>query len=225
MKVGTPFFLSIDGGDGAGKTSHLSAIVETLKSLGHEVVQTREPGGTPLAEKIRGLMLHDDMDPTTEAMLAFAARRDHLVRVIEPALAAGKVVVSDRFSDASFAFQGWGRNFDLGHMHTLEKMAQTGAGTNPTLFRKPDLTFWFDVSPEIAKARLLGARVPDRFEAQNYQFFTAVRNGYASRMQEDPDRIVRINADLTPNEVWQQVEESLHEKLQKMAAKTAHPKP
>ena len=118
----TGLFISFEGIDGAGKSSHIEALAQAFRDQGRVVTLTREPGGTPLAEKLRALMLHDAMDPLTEALIAFAARRDHLVQVIEPALARGEVVICDRFTDATFAYQGAGRGFDLGQLATLERM-------------------------------------------------------------------------------------------------------
>jgi dTMP kinase len=134
-----------------------------------------------LAEKLRELVLSDPMDALTEALLIFAARRDHLCQVIEPALARGDVVLCDRFTDATFAYQGAGRGFDVGLLSVLERMAQTGVAPQPDLMREPDLTVWFDLPPEVAAERLVGARVPDRFEAQPVAFFQRVAQGYADR--------------------------------------------
>ena len=131
-------FISAEGIDGAGKTTHLDTVDAWLRQRGHPVLRTREPGGTPLAEALRELVLHQPMDPLTEALLVFAARRDHLCEVIEPALAAGTWVLCDRFTDATFAYQGGGRGFDLQVLATLETWVQQG--------RQPDLTLWFDLS-------------------------------------------------------------------------------
>jgi dTMP kinase len=179
-------FITFEGIDGAGKTTHIEATVAAFRSQGREVRQTREPGGTPLAEKLRTLVLNEAMDPLTEALLIFAARRDHLQQVIEPALARGEVVVCDRFTDATFAYQGGGRGFDLATLSHLERMVQ-GA-------RQPDLTVWFDLDPQVAAARLADARLPDRFESQPLAFFQAVAQAYAARAQEATQRFVRIDA-------------------------------
>ena len=184
-------FISFEGIDGAGKSTHIEALAQALQSQDHRVVLTREPGGTPLAEKLRALVLNDPMDAMTEALLVFAARRDHLQNIIEPALARGDVVLCDRFTDATFAYQGAGRGFDLTMLRTLETWVQGRAGA---ILRQPDLTYWFDLDPAVAAQRLSGARLPDKFEAQPVAFFEAVRSGYAARMAQDPRRFARIEA-------------------------------
>lgn len=185
--MSTGRFITFEGIDGAGKTTHLDALERIWREAGHEVVRTREPGGTPLAEQLRGLFLHEPMDSLTEALLVFAARRDHLTQVIEPALARGAWVLCDRFTDATFAYQGGGRGFDLSVLTTLESWVQGG--------RQPDLTFLFDLPPAVAAARLVGARQPDRFEAQDQVFFERVREMYLTRMAQHPERFVLIQAD------------------------------
>ena len=191
-------FISFEGIDGAGKSTHIEALASALRAQGRTVLLTREPGGTPLAEKLRALLLHDAMDPLCEALLMFAARRDHLVQVIEPALARGEVVLCDRFTDATFAYQGHGRGFDLGTLRTLEQWVQT---TPKRGLRQPDLTLWFDLDPALAAERLAGARVPDKFESQPIDFFRRVAAGYADRMARDPGRFARIPAQGTLDEV------------------------
>lgn len=205
----TGLFISFEGIDGAGKSSHIAALAQAFQNAGRTVTLTREPGGTPLAEKLRDLLLHDAMDPLTEALIAFAARRDHLVNVIEPALARGDVVVSDRFTDATFAYQGAGRGFDWAQLTVLERMAQTGAGADAGLMREPDLTIWFDLPAAVAAERLAAARVPDRFEAQPQDFFAAVASGYARRCEAAPLRFARIDAHQSRDAVWQQVADVL----------------
>ena len=198
-------FISFEGIDGAGKSSHIDALTQAFQDAGRVVTRTREPGGTPLAEQLRGLLLHTQMDPVTEALLAFAARKDHLVQVIEPALARGEVVVSDRFSDATFAYQGGGRGVDWQQLQALEQMVQqTQSGPNQSL-REPDLTIWFDLPAEVAAQRLAGARVPDKFESQPQAFFAAVAQGYARRYAQSPQRFARIDANQPREQVWQQV--------------------
>lgn len=179
-------FITLEGIDGAGKSSHLERIAVRVKRLGRELVQTREPGGSPLAEALREQILHAPMDALTESLLIFAARRDHLLTVIEPALARGAVVVCDRFTDATFAYQGHGRGFDLDVLQTLSSWVQQG--------REPDLTLWFDLDPAEAARRLSAARVPDRFEREPRAFFSAVAAGYAERAAAAPQRFVRIDA-------------------------------
>ena len=192
-------FLSFEGIDGAGKSSHIEALAEAFRAAGRSVVLTREPGGTPLAEKIRTLALHEPMDALTEALLMFAARRDHLAQVIVPALARGAVLLCDRFTDATFAYQGGGRGFDWDSLLILERLAQTLSGPEADSIQKtvlqPDLTLWFDLPPAVAARRLAAAREPDRFEAQPTAFFEAVRAGYARRAREDAARFARIDAD------------------------------
>jgi dTMP kinase len=184
-------FISFEGIDGAGKSTHIERVAAMFRQAGRAVVLTREPGGTHLSEKLRELVLHEPMDALTEALLMFAARREHLVQVIEPALARGDVVLCDRFTDATFAYQGGGRGFDWQVLAQLERMVQ--ALPNGDL-RQPDLTVWFDLDPQIAAERLATARVPDKFESQPADFFAAVRAGYAMRQAEMPDRFARIDA-------------------------------
>ena len=199
----TGLFISFEGIDGAGKSTHIQALVQAFEAQGRRVTLTREPGGTPLAEKLRALVLNDAMDPLCEALLMFAARRDHLQQVIEPALARGDVVLCDRFTDATFAYQGHGRGFDLSVLGTLEHWVQD-RGPNQGI-RQPDLTLWFDLDPAVAAVRLAGARAPDRFESESGAFFARVASGYAARAQADPRRFARIPADQTPEQVSQAV--------------------
>ncbi|MDP9974489.1 dTMP kinase [Variovorax paradoxus] len=201
-------FLTLEGIDGAGKSSHLDAMEALFKARGRTVVRTREPGGTPLAETLRGLVLEQAMDPLTESLLVFAARRDHIVQVIEPALARGDVVLCDRFTDATFAYQGAGRDFDTQLLSTLEQWVQGGRGAAGQLLQ-PHITLWFDLAPEIAAERLAGARLPDKFESQPVEFFRRVAAGYAARAAADAQRFVRIDASQTRDQVWQQVETAL----------------
>ena len=196
------WFISFEGIDGAGKSTHIEGLAQWFKSRGHVVTLTREPGGTPLAEKFRELALHESMDPLTEALVMFAARREHLVQVIEPALARGEVVLCDRFTDATFAYQGGGRGFDWNVLKALEQMVQNVPATN---LRQPDLTIWFDLDPAVAAQRLSTARVPDKFESQPQSFFKAVRDGYAKRMAESPSRFAQIAADQSREGVWSEV--------------------
>lgn len=203
MKVG--LFITFEGIDGAGKSSHIALLADALRAAGRAVVLTREPGGTPLAEKVRPLLLHEEMDVLTEVLLAFAARRDHIVRVIAPALARGKVVLCDRFTDATFAYQGAGRGFDLEKLSFMERLAQTGIGPEPDSMLQPDLTLWFDLPPDIAARRLADARTPDRFEALPVEFFTRVAAGYAARAAGAAQRFARLDAALPPAQVAEQM--------------------
>jgi dTMP kinase len=197
-------FISFEGIDGAGKSSHIDALADWLRARGHTVRVTREPGGTVLAERLRELVLHAPMDTLTESLLVFAARRDHLVHQIEPALARGDIVLCDRFTDASFAYQGGGRGFDLQVLSTLETWVQAG--------RQPDLTFWFDVPPAVGAARRAAQRAPDRFEAQDDDFFGRVSAGYGQRMAQQPARFARLNAAVDKDQVWAQIEAVMLEK-------------
>ena len=195
-------FISFEGIDGAGKSTHIDALAQAFRDQGRVVTLTREPGGTALAEKLRNLVLNDPMDAMTEALLVFAARRDHLHQCIEPALARGDVVLCDRFTDATFAYQGGGRGFDLAMLSTLERWVQTVKGLEADFFINPDLTVWFDLSPHVAAQRLEGARAPDKFEAQPVEFFARVAAGYQSRFDADAGRFARINADASREQVW-----------------------
>lgn len=198
-------FISFEGIDGAGKSTHIDGLAHAFRDQGRVVTLTREPGGTPLAEKLRTLILNDAMDAMTEALLVFAARRDHLQQVIEPALARGEVVLCDRFTDATFAYQGSGRGFDHDTLLFLERLVQTVNHPSKVFLRQPDLTIWFDLAPEIAAARLAGARVPDKFEAQPETFFARVRAGYQARYAAEPQRFARIAAEQERGAVWQDV--------------------
>jgi len=201
----TGLFISFEGIDGAGKSTHIEALAQAFAQQGRHVTLTREPGGTPLAEKLREMVLHDAMDSLTESLLVFAARRDHLQQVIEPALARGDVVLCDRFTDATFAYQGGGRGFDLTVLRQLEAWVQTSAQG----LRQPDVTVWFELDPAIAAQRLAAARVPDRFESQPVAFFQAVSDGYAARAEADAARFVRLNAAQSREAVWAQLHASL----------------
>jgi dTMP kinase len=197
-------FISFEGIDGAGKSTHIGTLAEAFRAQGRTVTMTREPGGSALAEKLRHIVLNDAMDVITEALLVFAARRDHLQTVIEPSLARNEVVLCDRFSDATFAYQGGGRGLDWHMLHTLEQWVQS---TEPGLpMRQPELTLWFDVPLDVAAERLRQAtRLPDKFEAQTQAFFERVAAAYARRMQASPWRFARIQADHAAHIVWQNV--------------------
>ena len=205
-------FISFEGIDGAGKSTHIDSLAQAFRAQGRAVTLTREPGGTPLAEKLRAMVLNDAMDAMTEALLVFAARRDHLLHCIEPALARGDVVLCDRFTDATFAYQGSGRGFDLKMLSILEQWVQTVRGLEASFIRQPDLTVWFDLPAEIAAQRLTGARTPDKFEAQPVEFFKRVSDGYLNRMTESPNRFARINADNTREAVWLDVLQAVQAK-------------
>ena len=222
--VASGLFISFEGIDGAGKSTHIAALADAFRAQGRNVTLSREPGGTPLAEKLRLMILNDAMDPLSEALLIFAARRDHLTTVIAPALVRGDVVLCDRFTDATFAYQGGGRGFDLDVLSKLELWAQDAQGLGhhfvhelgrkgaPAAILQPDLTVWFDLPPEQAAQRLAGARVPDRFEAQPLAFFRRVAQGYADRMLQDPGRFARIDAAQPREMVWAELSQVFSER-------------
>lgn len=184
MKPGK--FITFEGIDGAGKSTHLAYVADLLRAAGRNVVLTREPGGTPLGEKLRELLLHEPMHIETETLLVFAARREHLAQLIEPALARGDWVISDRFTDATFAYQGGGRGLQFERLEVLEQWV------HPHL--QPDLTLLFDVPLEVARARLDAAREPDRFEREQAEFFAATRAAYLRRADRFPGRFRRIDS-------------------------------
>lgn len=198
-------FISFEGIDGAGKSTHIDALAQAFQAQGRVVTRTREPGGTPLAEKLRVLVLNDSMDAMTEALLVFAARRDHLQTCIEPALARSEVVLCDRFTDATFAYQGGGRGFDLPMLSKLEQWVQAVPSLGADFIRQPDLTVWFDLPAEIAAQRLTLARTPDKFEAQPLEFFKRVAAAYLQRMTASPGRFARIEAADSRDAVWRAV--------------------
>lgn len=179
-------FITFEGVDGAGKSTHLAWFADVLRQRGYDVVVTREPGGTPLGEQLREILLNQEMTIGTEALLMFAARLEHIERVIKPALRAGKWVVSDRFSDASFAYQGGGRGLDWDKLSLLEQWVHGDL--------QPDLTLFFDVPVEVARRRLENNSSPDRFEREQADFFERVRAGYHKRVQENPQRYAVIDA-------------------------------
>ncbi len=200
----TGLFISFEGIDGAGKSTHMERLAQMFRAQGRTVVVTREPGGTPLAERLRQLVLNEPMDAMTEALLMFAARRDHLAQAIAPALARGEVVLCDRFTDSSFAYQGGGRGFDWQVLSVLEQWVQgsVSPASATAHLLEPDLTLWFDLPAQVAAQRLVGARTPDKFESQSQEFFEKVVAGYARRCADAPARFTRINADQAPEAVW-----------------------
>lgn len=195
-------FISFEGIDGAGKSTQLAWVADYLRGRGVKVLLTREPGGTEFGESLREIMLHgpgaETLNSETEALLMFAARREHLARVIAPALAAGQVVLCDRFSDASFAYQGGGHGVSREKLEVLEHWVHPGF--------QPDLTFYFDVPIEVAKARLAGTRAPDRFERESQAFFERVRTEYLKRAKDNPGRIKVIDARSTPENIHKELE-------------------
>lgn len=182
-------FITFEGIDGAGKSTHIRYCADLVASRGIELVSSREPGGTPLGEKLRELVLHEPMHLETEALLVFASRREHIAQVIEPALARGAWVISDRFTDASFAYQGGGRGLDLLKIETLANWV------HPELW--PDLTILFDVPLEVARARLDATRELDKFEQEKADFFLAARNEYLRRAAQYPERFRVIDSTQT----------------------------
>lgn len=195
-------FITLEGIDGAGKSSHLAWIGERLRQAGREVVVTREPGGTPLGEKLRDILLRDAMDAGTETLLMFAARQEHLSRVVRPGLARGAWVVSDRFTDASFAYQGGGRGFSVDKLRILEAWVQEGL--------QPDLTLYFDVPVSTGQARLQRAEgAQDRFEQEDAAFHERVRAAYLARARQFPERFRIIDARKRPDEIKIMLEDIL----------------
>lgn len=195
-------FITLEGIDGAGKSTHLQWLVENLSHRGHRVVATREPGGTPLGEKLRDLLLAETMHLETETLLMFAARREHLDKVIVPALARGDFVISDRFTDASFAYQSGGRGLDWEKLKQLETWVLDGF--------QPDLTLIFDVPTQIARTRLKHTgSAPDRFEREEQAFFERVRAAYLRRAEEESIRIKIIEANRDVGEIRAELDKIL----------------
>lgn len=186
-------FITFEGVDGAGKSTHLAWFAEALRKRGKEVLVTREPGGTPLGECLRDILLNQPMHAETEALLMFAARFEHIEQVIKPALQRGTWVVSDRFSDASFAYQGGGRGMNVAKLEQLECWVHENF--------QPDLTLLFDLPVEVARQRLSKNITLDRFEQEKNSFFEKVRQAYLERRKKHPDRFVLIDAAQTPHEV------------------------
>lgn len=199
-------FITFEGIDGAGKSTQIAAVVALLAARGIDVVQTREPGGTPLGERLRELLLHETMHLETEAMLMFAARREHLAARIVPALEAGQWVVCDRFSDATYAYQVGGRGLDAAKFAALEAWVHPGL--------QPDLTLVFDLDPTVAAARVASAgAAPDRFEREQRDFFERVRNAYLERAQAAPQRIRVVSAERDPDAIRAEVETVVAERF------------
>ena len=180
-------FITLEGMDGAGKSTHIGNIIEMLESRGHEVISTREPGGTPLGEQLREVILHEKMHAETETLLMFAARREHIACVIAPALARGAYVLSDRFTDATYAYQCGAKGVSASKIELLEQWVQADL--------QPDITLLFDVPVEVSIKRLSTARAPDKFERENAEFFTRIRHAYLQRAIENPVRFRIIDAD------------------------------
>ena len=206
------YFITFEGIDGAGKSTHIQAFADELgkRFPDKAVVLTREPGGTELGEKLRDILLHHPMHLETEALLMFAARREHLATVIEPSLQAGKIVISDRFTDASFAYQGGGRGLDLAKLYELEVWVQMrfkSSGGEQRYLLQPDLTFLFDLPSATAETRRSAAREPDKFEVLNTDFFENVRKEYLRRATDDPARFKVIDANDSKEAIWKKLQE------------------
>jgi len=195
----TAKFITLEGMDGAGKSTHIPTIIKALKARGLDVVSTREPGGTALGERLRELLLHEPMHPETETLLMFAARREHIANVIAPALARGAYVLSDRFTDATYAYQCGAKGVLASKIELLEQWVHGDL--------QPDLTLLFDVPVEVSLQRLSTARAPDKFERESADFFTRIRNAYLQRARENPARFRVIDANRSLDEVYKSVED------------------
>ncbi|AHG64040.1 dTMP kinase [Advenella mimigardefordensis] len=204
------FFLTLEGVDGAGKSSHIGHLRELCESLGHEVVMTREPGGTPISEALRAMLLKESMHMETETLLMFAARQEHILSVIAPALASGKIVISDRFTDATYAYQGGGRHFPAERIQILENWVQQQL--------QPDLTILFDVPLEVARERLEKSREQDRFEREGSAFFERVRAAYHARVSADPGRFYTVDSSRPKADITQQLQDLVKTRLAQHAA-------
>ena len=192
--------ITLEGIDGAGKSTHVGTIADFLKTRGKDVVLTREPGGTPLGEKLRAVLLSEKLNIDTETLLMFAARREHIAQVIAPGLAAGRWVISDRFTDATYAYQGAGGGMATDRIAALDAWVSAGL--------QPDLTLVFDVPVEVALGRLPQAS-KDRFESENKAYFERVRGGYLQRAKTEARRMRVIDAQKTVPEVKKEVEDIL----------------
>lgn len=190
-------FITLEGMDGAGKSTHIPDIIKLLECKGVEVISTREPGGTVLGEQLRTLLLNEPMHPETETLLMFAARREHIAQVIEPALSRGAWVLSDRFTDATYAYQSGGRGVLANKVIELEAWVQGSL--------QPDLTLLFDVPVDVSVARLASARTPDKFERESPDFFTKIRNAYLDRARNNPKRFCIINSNQALEDVKAEV--------------------
>jgi dTMP kinase len=191
-------FITFEGLDGAGKSTHIARAADRLRARGREVVVTREPGGTPLGERLRELLLNEPMHVDTETLLMFAARREHVARVIEPALARGAWVICDRFTDATRAYQGGGRGVDAGRIEILAEWVHPDT--------RPDLTLLFDLPPEIARQRMDASRTLDRFETEKVAFHERVRETYRKLAAAEPERFVVLAADQAVDNIDMELE-------------------
>ena len=211
MKTLTPYYLgsffSFEGIDGAGKSTHIQYFSEELarRFPDKKIILTREPGGTPLGEKLRQSLLNESMDIRTEALLMFASRQEHLSTVIEPALIRGDIVISDRFTDSSFAYQCGGRGLSISDLDVLEKWVQTREHGQQSFLLEPQLTFLFDLSAEVAQQRRSATRNPDKFEELDVDFFNRVRNEYLRRASQSPERFEIIDSSQSIQDIQQQL--------------------
>lgn len=207
-------FITVEGGEGVGKSTNLALIADCLRATGIEVLETREPGGTPLAERIRALLLEagdaEPVDPTAELLLIFAARAQHLARVIEPALRAGQWVLCDRFTDATYAYQGGGRGLPAETIAALEHLVVAE--------RRPDLTILLDAPVAVGRQRVEQRGAPDRFEREQRQFFEAVRAAYLARAAAEPERFLIIDASQPLTDVQRDLREGLQRRLPRLQA-------
>lgn len=221
-------FITLEGVDGAGKSSHMATIFEALAPLGFEVVLTKEPGGTPMAEELRIMLKQAPCEPLTEVLLAFSARTEHLAQFIEPALSDNKIVLSDRFTDSTYAYQGGGAGVPVETIESLEKMVHGHL--------RPDLTLFFDLPIEVAEARRNRRReidnsdVPDKFDEQGMVFFQNVRDAYLARIDADPQRFRVIDGSQTLEQVAEQVKEVVQQFAQEWVqthspARRSRPRP
>ena len=201
-------FITLEGGEGAGKSTNLAFVRQWLEDAGREVVVTREPGGTELGERVRDILLHDRelrISPESEMLLMFAARAEHIARVIRPALTSGKFVLCDRFTDATYAYQGGGRGIPAERIAVIENWVQGDL--------RPDLTLLFDVPVAAGRQRAGQRSEPDRFERENNEFFTRVHEVYLARAQSDPGRVRVIDAGRSLEEVERQIDKVLEEAM------------
>lgn len=200
-------FITFEGIDGAGKSTHVQPAVEQLRRAGLNVVLTREPGGTALAEALRQSLLSQQMDATTELLLMFAARADHVHRVIRPALDRGSWVVCDRFTDSTLAYQGGGRELDITFIRQLAKQVHGHC--------EPDRTYYFDLDPEIARQRREASRQPDRIESEQGAFFERARNAYLEIARHEPNRLMILNSARPIDAVADELQRDLQEQIER----------
>jgi dTMP kinase len=203
LKVSAGKFITLEGMDGAGKSTHIPDIVNQIKTYGQTVVCTREPGGTPLAEELREILLHRDMHAETETLLMFAARREHIEQVIAPAISRGDCVISDRFTDATYAYQSGAKSVPVEKINILESWVQRDL--------QPDITLLFDVPVEVSLQRLALAREPDKFERESAVFFEKLRSAYLARAKQDPARFRIINGNQALEKVKKEVKVAIEE--------------